>query len=147
MKQATFKASEHTLMIEAYLKTLNAGDRVSYETIAQESAVPMDTKGKSYLRTAANRLNIEYSSIRGQGIELCSEMNATGMIATRVQRIDKSVKRADKTTKRVTDQFYEKLSNEDKQHVNVVASMFGAIRAYSNNARLLFKKPIVKLSN
>ena len=137
----TFEVSKQTLKIEAYLKTLNPGQKVSYKEIESESGVTMNDRGKQFMRSALNRLKIEYSCIRGNGIELCDEISATGMIARRVIKIDSAVRRADKTTKRVTTQFYSKLSENDKQHVNVVASIFGAIRAYSQNARMMFKRP------
>lgn len=141
------EVSKETLAIEAYLKTLNPGAAVSYHTITKETGVPMDTKGKQYMRTAMNRLKLEYTCIRGVGIELCSPVNATGIIATKVIRIDKAVRRAGKTTKRVTSQFYDQLSESDKQHVNVVASIFGALQGYSRNARLLFQKERPKAIN
>jgi len=141
------EVSKETLQIEAFLKTFNPGEKILYQTIENETKVRMDNKGKQFMRSALNRLKLEYTCIHGQGIELCSPINATGIIAHKVIRVDKAVKRADKTTKRVTSQFYNQLSDADKQHVNVVASIFGALRGYATNARLLFKKPIQKVIN
>lgn len=134
------EVSKDTLQIESYLKTLNPGQKVLYLTIQNETGVIMNLRGKQFMRSALNRLKLEYTCIHGQGIELCSPVNATGIIANKVIKIDKAVKRAGKTTKRVANQFYDQLSDSDKQHVNVVASIFGAIQGYSKNAKLLFKK-------
>lgn len=147
MNNTIAEVSKETLLIEAYLKTLNPGEKVLYATIQKETGVPMNDRGKQFMRTALNRLHLEYTCIHGQGIELCSPVNATGIIAHKVIRIDKAVKRAGKTTKRVTTQFYDKLSDVDKQHVNVVASIFGALQGYAKNARLLFRKEPPKISN
>jgi hypothetical protein len=141
------EVSKETLKIEAFLKTFNPGQTITYKEIEKETSVRMDNRGKAFMRTALKRLNLEYSCIRGEGIELCSPFNATSMIACKVIRVDKAVRRAEKTTKRVTSQFYKDLSEQDKQHVNVVASIFGALRGYATNARLLFKRPPPQISN
>jgi len=141
------EVSKETLVIEAFLKTFNPGEKILYQTIENETKVRMDNRGKQFMRTALNRLKIEYTCIHGFGIELCSAKNATGIIAHRVIRIDKAVKRAGKTTKRVTNQFYDQLSDSEKQHVNVWGSIFTFIHDYSKNARLLFQKPVNKVIN
>ena len=147
MKNTIAEVSKETLVLEAFLKNFHPGDKITYETIEAETKIIMSNRGKGFMRTALNRLNMEYSCIRGVGIELGSPQNATGLIANRVVKIDKSIKRAGKTTKRVTDQFYDKLSMEDKQHVNVWSSIFSFINGYSRNARLLFQKPVRKAIN
>lgn len=147
MNKAIAEVSKETLKIEAFLKTLNSGQKVSYAEIEKESGVTMNNRGKQFMRSALHRLKVEYSCIRGQGIELCDEINATSMIADKVVKVDKAVKRAEKTTKHVTNQFYNKLSEDDKQHVNVVAAIFGSLRAYATNARLLFKKEPPRIIN
>lgn len=141
------EVSKETLKIEAFLKTSTPGQTIPYAEIEKETGVSMDTRGKGFMRTALHRLKLEYSCIRGQGIELCSEINATSMIANKVIRVDHAVRRAEKTTRNVTTQFYNKLSEQDKRHVNVVASIFGALRGYSQNARLLFRKPPQQIAN
>ena len=147
MNNTIAEVSKETLQIEAYIKTLNPGEKVFYEIIAKETGVPMDLRGKQFMRSALNRLKIEYSCIHGQGIELASHINATGLIAHKVIKIDKAVKRAGKTTNRITHQFYDQLSEIDQKQVNYVASIFGAISQYSKNARLLFRKEPKKIAN
>ena len=141
------EVSKETLKIEAYLKSLNPGDKALYVTIQNETGVKMNLRGKQFMRSALNRLKLEYSCIHGQGIELCSPINATGIIAHKVIRIDKAVKRAGKTTKRITGQFYDLLSDADKQHVNVVHSILVPLMSYAKNARLLFKKEQPRINN
>jgi len=141
------EVSRETLLIEAYLKNLNSGDKIPYAILEKETKVKMDNRGKQFMRSAMRRLKLEYTCIRGIGIELCSAINATGIIAHKVIGIDKAVKRANKTTKNVINQFDEQLSNEDRLHVYTVRSMLAPITSYSKSARLFFQKPDRKSIN
>lgn len=87
-----------------------------------------------------NRLKFEYSPVRGEGIELASPDNAIAIVSKRVIKIDNSVKRAEKTTKRVTNQFYDKLSEHEQKNVNYLSAVFASLRAYSQSAKYFFKK-------
>jgi hypothetical protein len=133
------EVSRETLLIEAYLRTLQPGMFVPYTDIEHETGVPMDLKGKGYMRTAMNRLKTEYTCVRGKGITLADQLNATSIIAHKVIRIDSAVNRAAKTTKRISNQFYDLLNANDQQHVNVLEATFGAIKTYALAAKRIFK--------
>lgn len=139
--------SEQTLKIESVIKHLRPGDFISYQNIFELSGVRMDVKGRSYLRTALNRLGIEYTSVWGKGIELASHKNAISIVASRVVKIDNSVKRAEKTTKRITNQFYDKLNEDEQKNVNYLSAIFASLRAYSSSAKVFFKKSERKVIN
>lgn len=147
MNNTIAEVSKETLLIEAYLKTLNPGEKIPYVILEKETGVKMTNRGKQFMRSALHRLKLEYTCIHGVGIELCSPINATGIIAHKVIRIDKAVKRANKTTKHVSDQFYDQLSDEAKLHVNFVRSALAPITSYSKGARLFFQKPTLKSIN
>lgn len=134
------QASSQTLRIENVLKSSRPGDFITYKNIEALSGVKMDNKGKGYLRTALNRLKLEYSPVAGQGIELASAQNAIVIVSKRVVKIDNSVKKAEKTTKRITNQFYDKLSESEQKNVNYLSAVFGSLRAYSQSAKMFFKK-------
>lgn len=142
-----FEVSENTLKIEAFLRTLNPGERVTFKQIESETGVKMDNRGRANMRSALNRLKLEHSPIRGIGIELCSEKNAAGIVAEKVIRIEKCVKRARKTTTRVTEQFFDKLPEEQKISIAATASALGTIIAVSRGATLIYKKPERKAIN
>lgn len=141
MNKTIAEVSKQTLRIEGVLKTFRPGEYIPYHTIEQLSGVRMDHKGKGYLRTALNRLRIEYSPVIGKGIELASPTNAISIVSKRVIRIDNSVKKAEKTTRRVTDQFYNQLTEAEQNNVNFIGSAFAAIRLYSQSAKKFFQKP------
>lgn len=141
------KVSDETLKIENVLQSLKPGEEITYQRLKELSGVTMDNKGKAYMRTAMNRLKLEYSPMFGLGVKLCDSNVATQFIGTKVVRIDKAVRRAEKTTKRVTNQFYNQLNEHDQKQVNFIGSVFAAIRVYSTNAKQIFKKPDVKVIN
>lgn len=134
------EVSKQSLKLENILKTFRPGEFIAYKNLESLSGVRMDNKGKGYLRTALNRLKLEYSPVVGQGIQLASPENAIAIVSKRVIRIDNSVKRAEKTTKRVTDQFYDKLGDHEQKNVNYLSAVFASLRAYSKSAKLFFKK-------
>lgn len=134
------EVAQETLQIEEYLKTISAGEKIKYTTIQAATGVKMGNKGKGYMRSALNRLKLEYSAIRGWGIELCSATNATSMIAHKVIRIDNAVKKATKTTKRVSDQFFDELSQPERLHVTTLRSIFSYMHDYAKNAKLIFRE-------
>lgn len=134
------EVSKETLKIENILKISKPGEFITYKNIEKISGVRMDNKGKSYLRTALNRLKFEYSPVKGEGIQLASPENAIAIVSKRVIKIDNSVKRAEKTTKRVTNQFYDKLTEHEQKNVNYLSAVFASLRAYSQSAKMFFKK-------
>lgn len=141
------EVSQQTLRIENILKKSKPGDFVTYKNIESQSGVKMDNKGKGYLRTALNRLKLEYSPVHGEGIELASSSNAIALVSKRVIKIDNSVKKAEKTTKRITNQFYDKLSEAEQKNVNYLSAVFASLRAYSQSAKFFFKKTENKVIN
>lgn len=144
----TFKEpSAETLKIENALKVTRPGEFISYKNIEQFTGVRMDNRGKGFLRTALNRLRLEYTPLKGKGIQLASAETAIAIVSRRVIKIDNSVKRAEKTTKRISNQFYDKLSEPEQKTVNFLSSIFSALRSYSRSAKTFFKKEEHKAIN
>lgn len=134
------EVSKQALKIESVLRASKPGDFITYKNLEILSGVKMDDKGKGYMRTALNRLKLEYSPVVGEGIQLASPENAIAIVSKRVIKIDNSVKRAEKTTKRVTNQFYDKLTEHEQRNVNYLSAVFASLRAYSQSAKMFFKK-------
>ena len=141
------EVSKQTLQIENVLEKAKAGDFITYKNLEILSGVKMNNRGKGYMRTALNRLKIEYTPIRGEGIELASPENSISIVSRRVIKIDNSVKRAEETTKRVTEQFYDQLSENEQKNVNYLSAVFASLRAYSTSAKIFFKKTQEKVIN
>lgn len=141
------EVSKQTLQIESVLKSAKPGDFMTYKNLEVLSGVRMDDKGKAYMRTALKRLNFEYAVVIGEGIELMCPENAISLVSKRVVKIDNSVKRAEKTTKNVQNQFYDKLTESEQKNVNYLSAVFGSLRAYSQSAKLFFKKTQSKVIN
>lgn len=141
------EVSKQTLQIESVLKAAKPGDFITYRNLEILSGVKMDTKGKGYMRSALNRLKLEYCPVIGEGIQLASPENSISIVSKRVIRIDSSVRRAEKTTKRITNQFYDKLTEHEQKNVNYLSAVFASLRAYSQSAKTFFKKTENKAIN
>jgi hypothetical protein len=141
------EVSKQTLQIESVLKQAKPGDYITYKNLEVLSGVKMDNRGKGYMRTALNRLTLEYSPVTGHGIILASPENSISIVSKRVIIIDSSVKRAEKTTKRITNQFYDKLNEHEQKNVNYLSAVFASLRAYSQSAKQFFKKTEHKAIN
>jgi len=133
------KISEESITLINYLESIANGQVLSYSQIQQETGVKMDNAGKSYLRTALNKLKREYSAIHGIGIELTCAKTATSVVVKRLVKIDRSVGRAEKTVKRVTTQFYNELSEPEQKQVNFLGAIFGAIKLSARNGKYYLK--------
>ena len=147
MNKTVAQISQEALRIEAIVRTLQPGEFIEYSKLEELTGVKMDTKGKQYLRTAFNRLKMEYTPVIGSGIEIAGPTNATQIIAKRVIKIDRSVRKAERTVKRISDSHYDQLSEPDKKHVNFVGALLSAVRTYSQNAKAFFKKDTPRAIN
>jgi len=133
------KISEETLRIINYLQDIPHGQMLTYNLIAKECDVVMDTRGKSYLRTACKKLKREYSPIIGIGIELASAQTATGLVANKLVRIDKAVRRGERTYNNVTSDFYTEFTPQEQKQINFIGAAFGAIRVAAENGKHFLK--------
>src|SRR6186997_969054 len=124
MNTTIAEVSKQSLQIENVLKAAKPGDFITYKNLEVLSGVRMDNRGKGYMRTALNRLKLEYTPRMGEGIELASPENAISIVSKRVIKIDSSVRRAEKTTKRITNQFYDDLPEHAQKNVNYLGAVF-----------------------
>jgi hypothetical protein len=133
------KISEETLKIVNYLQAIPHGQILTYAQIQKDTDVEMSNSGKSYLRTALRKLKREYSCIHGIGIELASVKTATGIVVNRLVKIDKAVKRGEKTYKNMIVEFYNELPIREQKQINFIGAAFGAIRVAAENGRFYLK--------
>lgn len=140
MKKTIAKVSDETLRIENYLIGTSDGQFISYQEIEQNTGVKMNNAGKSYLRTALHRLNLEYSCVRGEGIKLADAANALTIVVDRVGRIDRAIKRGDRTNNNLISQFYNDMNDDDKKRILFVGSAYGALRNAARNSKLYLRE-------
>jgi hypothetical protein len=138
MKNSVSKISEKTLKIQNFLETLDKGKIISYEELSFKTGVPMDKKGKTYLRSALSRAKIEYSVVHGEGIELASPTNTIRFVGNRLIKVDKAVKRAEKTQKNLINDFFNNLPPEEQKQILYIGAVFGAIRVASDNGKMIY---------
>lgn len=139
------EVSKHTLKIENVLSSATPGEFLSYKQIQELSGVQMDNKGKGYMRSALKRLKLPVETISGKGIKIISKDNATSIVVSKVQRIDSSIRKAEKTTKQVRDRVYNELPEVEQKNINFLSALFGTIRSYSQSAKKIFNKPVLTI--
>ena len=138
MKRTVAKVSEKTLKIEAYLKTFQPGEELSFIALEVGSGVKMDTKGKGYLRTALKRAKLEYSPIHGEGIKLANPEMTMPILINKLTKVDRAVKRADKSHKNLQTKFFASLTKTEQNQLLYVGAVFGAIRVAAENGKLIY---------
>ena len=131
--------SEETLKIINYLQDIPHGQLLTYADVEKDTGVKMDLKGKSYLRTACKKMKREYTPVYGVGYELASAENAIGLVTHRLVKIDKAVKRGEKTYNNVTTNFYSDFTPQEQKQINFIGAAFGAIRVAAENGKHFLK--------
>ena len=139
-KQTIAQVSEKTLKLQEYLKDKKEGTEISYNRIQSDTGVTMDDRGKSYVRTAFKRLNKVYSVIKGYGIKVADSTDTMPILVNKLTKIDKAVKRADKTQKTLESQFFDQLNPNEQKQILYLGAVFGAIRVAADKGRVLYQK-------
>lgn len=137
-----FKATEETRRLKQYLSDLaarEAGNKISFERIQNDTGVTMNATGKNRLRTAAKAARVEFDAIKNYGIELAGPGNGIQIIGGRLARIDNAVVRAEKSAKNIIAQHAPQMTQEDQRTALFIGSVFGAIRAASENYKAMKK--------
>lgn len=130
--------SKETLKLQAYIEQQKPGTELSYYKISHDTGVELDTKGKTYLRTALHRAKKEYTTIHNQGIVLADKNNAMDIVTHRLDKIDKAVKRGEKTHKNIQAQFFDSLPLEKQKEILYIGAVFGAIRVAADNGKIMY---------
>lgn len=127
-----WKISEEVTRLKEFLETAaqhRAGQRISYDEIADATNVTMDTKGKGYLRNAAKYSGVEFSTVPKYGIEIAGPDNSADIMGGRLSRIDSATRRAETAAKNISVRYLEEMNDQDRKSMTMLVSVFGAIRA------------------
>jgi hypothetical protein len=136
------EVSKETLKIENYLRTLDEGTCISYDEIHKQTGVRMDTKGKSYLRTAMKRCGYQYLCKPGNGVELASPESAMTITAHSLVKVDGAVRKSAKTTKSLYERFADRMEETAKKQLGYIVAFHAAIRTQSINMKRMVRERI-----
>ena len=128
------KRCHESLQLESFLSQCPMGAVLTYEDIAQATAVQMDERGKGLLRGALSRLGLEYLCMRQKGIELGSPHTTVKIMEGRFVQVDARVRRAEVSHTRL-ERFTPALSADDKRAMEFIGRTFGAIRVATDHFR------------
>uniref|UniRef100_A0A6M3L492 Uncharacterized protein n=1 Tax=viral metagenome TaxID=1070528 RepID=A0A6M3L492_9ZZZZ len=134
------KLSEETLKLQQYITTQEDGTELSYLEIEQATGIDMNERGKQILRRGIKRARREYSTIRGYGIKLACPETTLPILSGKIIKIDRCVKRAEKTHHTLQEQFFSQLSPEEQKQILFAGAVFGAIRIAAENGKLIYKR-------
>lgn len=131
---------EDVLKLQEFLEAQAPGADLPYMRIEAETGVRMDDTGKARMRQALRRSHLESATKYAEGIKLASADFSMPILGMRMTRIDKAVRRADRTQKNLQTQFYEAMSDADKKKVLFAGAVFGAIRLAAKNGKLMYRR-------
>lgn len=140
MKKTIAELDKESIQIQEFLAIQKRGAELSYMAIEHGSGVKMDLRGKTHLRRALHRMKIEYSCTFGYGIRLADTGSVMPILSTRISRIDRAVKRGDRSQRILQEQFFNSLSAEEQKQILFAGAVFGAIRLAADQGRQLYKK-------
>lgn len=135
-----FKITEEVTRLKEFLEKAaqeRPDQKISYMDIEDATGIPMDMKGKGYLRNAAKYSGVEYSAVPKYGIEIAGPNNGNQIIGGRLARIDAATRRAETATKNISRRFLRDMSEDDQKTVILLGSIFGAIRANADSYKRL----------
>ena len=135
---ARFETSEDLLKLSSYIQEKRPGTELSFMKVQDETGITMDHDGRSKLRRACQREKIEYLSIRGYGIKLTDPTTGMEAVSKRVVRIDNAVRRGERTTRNIKNNFINEMSEEDKKRLIYTGAIFGAIRAAASDSKYIY---------
>jgi len=147
IKKTIAEVSEDTLKIQEFLMKCKAGEEISYDKLQHETGVEMDNSGKQKITSALRRAKLEHSTIRGYGIKLADAKSTMPILSNKVIKIDRAVRRAEKTHKNLEIQFFSSLNKDEQQKVLYIGAVFGAIRVAAENGRVIYGKITKNISN
>lgn len=130
-----FEQSEETGRIKDFLATANPGDVLTYAAIEDATCVVMDDVGKGKLRRALHALRLDYDCEPSVGITLASHVNGMRIVGGKLERVRSAIGRAEKSSRRVHQRFFELMSPEDQRRSIFVGAAFSAMNEAAKRVR------------
>jgi len=150
--QGIAEISKESIAIENYIKTLNAGENVFYETVEKETGVEMNLRGKALLRGALKRLSLEYTPMSapntGKGYVLADANNASSIVVAKVLKVDRGIQRTHRTAEKLKNQFQDQLNDVDKNIIDTIHVQTGTMLAIARVAtKGIYARKTIKAIN
>ena len=129
--------------LSVYFHAQPDGEEVSWLRVEHETSVVMDAKGRGLARRALARAKRPYVALRNVGVRLSAPETAMEIMGWRFVRIDRAVRKADRTRTILSGRHMEQMPEEGKQRFLALAAFFGAVRVIASEAkaRLLGSQP------
>ena len=112
------------------------GEELGWLRIEHDAGVMMDLPGRALARRALARLKRPYEAVRGEGVRLSAPSNSMTILRGKFVKIDRAVRRADRTRSQIADRHMAQLAPADQQRMLVLAGFFGAVRAFAKEAEV-----------
>lgn len=139
MRKSIAQKDAESIQLQEYLGGKKSGDKLSYLQIEHDTGIKMDVRGKAHLRRCLHRMKLEYTCHIGYGVELASTDTAVPILSTKLVRIDRAVRRGDRSQRNIQEQFFHSLNPEQQKQILFAGAVFGAIRLAADQGRRLYK--------
>lgn len=136
--------SEETIKLQMYIESKQHGEELSFDRIAHDTGVVMDERNKQKLRVALKRAKREYSAIINYGIKLADSHSTMGLLTNKLVKIDRAVRRGERTQKNLQEQFFSSLNTQEQKEILYIGAVFGAIRVAAENGKVIYSKRNIK---
>jgi len=143
-KRTIPEVSKETLCFQSYIEGMSPGMVLSWDRIANDTGLEMNEANKAHFRTGMKRANREYSGIFGYGVKLAGSEDVMPILTNRLIKIDRTVRRGEKSQKLLQEQFFQSLSEKEQKNVLFIGACFGAIRVAAENGSLIFRREVPK---
>lgn len=145
MQKSIQEVSSETLTLENYFNSMPLGAFISYLQLEKSTGIKMDIRGKSFIKSAMNRLKLEYEIMRGMGLRIVCKDNAITIVGNRVVKMHNATRRAYKVTKRVKAKVFNELPDEEQKKISKTEAALGTILSFNTGAKRIFVKDQLKI--
>lgn len=121
-----FEPSVERTKLELWLEEQPPGRRISWLRIADETGIRMTDTNKGKLRDAAEKLQVEYLALKGEGIEIVCAATSREAVTRRLQKACNSIYRVGRTSYIVLDKHGEEMDDFDRSAIQGVQNHIGA---------------------
>lgn len=127
------QASDKFLRMVALVKEQPDGELLEYQASGVKTMAD-----RAMLRRAIAAAGRECSVVRNVGYQLADVRLAMPILSHRLRKVGRSIRRAEKSTKVISEQFFTAMPPEDQQQVLFLNAVWGTIRASTEMANKIY---------
>lgn len=128
MLKTIAQGSEEYWRLMGHVSNQRPGTLLKYTEVELITGVAMDYSGKSKLRRAILRSDLEYSVIPTVGYKLAEASDSMGIITGHLSRVGTSIKRVDRSSRVLVEQFVDALPDEEKANLLYTRALVGTFK-------------------